>query len=134
MQKLLFIVLAILVNFSVQWYAHHAGKLSDAGSLFGWHYNSTFLSSLLLTIKYVWFFILANALYTYAFKIGETHFETFIVAMILWIAAAPVATLLYNSFILKQPINWLHFVGILLVLTGSICVAANQEILKWMDK
>jgi drug/metabolite transporter (DMT)-like permease len=134
MQKLLFVLIAVSVNFAMQWYAHGAGKLPDAGVLLGWHYNSAIISSTIQTLKYIWFFVLANVAFTYAFKIGETSFDTFLITMILWIASAPVAALLYNIFVLKQPLNWLYGVGILLVFAGSVCVAANQEVLDLIKK
>lgn len=134
MQKLLFVLIAIAANFAIQWYAHTAGKLSDSGSLLGWHYNSALVSATLQTLKYIWLFVLVNVAFTYAFKIGETSFNSFLVTMIIWVAAAPIATLLYNALILKEPVNWLHGVGILLVFIGSVSIAANQEILDLIKK
>jgi len=134
MQKLLFILIAVVVNFAVQYYVHSAGKISDSGSILGWHYNSALIAATIQTLKYVWFFILVNIAFTYAFKIGESSFSSFLVTMVIWIAAAPVATLLYNVLILKEPLNWLHGVGILLVFMGSISIAANQQLIDLIKK
>lgn len=134
MQKLLFICLAMAVNFAIQWYAHGAGKIPTTGALLNWHYDSAFVGSAIQTLKYAWFFILANMFFTYAFKIGESSFDTFLIAMIIWIASAPLATLLYNTIVLKNSVNWLHLTGIVLVVLGSICVAANQELLDVIKK
>ena len=126
MQKLLFVLMGIGVNFALQYYAHHFGKLPASSSLF--------LSTVWQTLKYVWSFALVNVFFTYGFQIGPDAFKSFLIAIILWTATAPIATVLLNTLVLKESLNWLTSFGLILIFLGSIAVIANQELLKLLQK
>lgn len=68
-----------------------------------------------------------NVAFTCGFKTGVRSLQSFLIVLVLWIAAAPVAGLLYHLLIVREPINPLHRIGIALVCAGSVCVAAHRE-------
>lgn len=132
MQKLLIILLGIAANLCVIWFANKSGKISEVGSLFGWHYDSKLISSTIVTLKFFWILLIVNVMFSYASKTGIEAFESSLTFILVWMAMAPLSALIYNFFINKEPVNWVHFAGLILVFSGTIMIYANKEILKML--
>lgn len=130
MQKILFLVIGITAQLLFAWFSHKSGKLSDSGSVFGYHYDSKLISSTLITLKYFWLLLIGNMLFSYGAKTGIESFGSYMAFMLIWIALAPISTLIFNSFVNKESINYLHIIGIILIFCGSVIISANKEIFK----
>jgi len=118
----------------ITWYGNFTGKLPDKGKFLGWEYDSGLIRSIVTQFEFVWFIIIVNIFFTYAFKTGFKNYDQFLVLIFLWIASAPIAALLYNTFIAKEAINWVLALGITLVFLGAFLVAGNKEILSLLSK
>jgi hypothetical protein len=129
MQKLLVLALALAANLMVQWYAHNSGKISSAGSIFGWTYNSDILAATFFALKFVWLLVLLNVLTALASKYGQVSFDSFVIFILIFIAMGPISTLIYNAVVTKEPVNSVHIIGVLFIFAGATAIAANKEIL-----
>lgn len=130
MQKLLIIFLALIANLCIMWFANKGAKITNAGTIFGWSYDSRVISSILLTFKFFWLLIITNAIFIYASKTGVETFSSYVTFILIWIAMAPIAAILFNFFVSKEPLNWIHFAGLILVFSGTALIYANKEISK----
>ena len=54
-------------------------------------------------------------------------FGSFFTFILIWVAAIPVAALIYNAVIVKEPVNMLHIFGILLIFAGSILILPTRK-------
>lgn len=132
MQKSIVILLALAANLALQWFGHTGGKIQKAGEFFGLSYDSLFTSSIVFNLKFFWVVFLINIAFVYASKTGTESFNSFLAFILIWIAAAPLAALIYNVAVTKEPINYLHIIGIFLIFAGSILISANKEVLTYI--
>jgi drug/metabolite transporter (DMT)-like permease len=126
--KLLVPLLLIAVNFTITAYGYFSGKLPVTGKLFGIPYNGVLSSSLATQLRFVWLLIFINLVYTLAFYWGLKHYNSYFVVATLWITSVPIAALLFNTLVAKEPLNWIIVLGLALVAIGAVLVVANKEL------
>lgn len=114
----------------ITWYGYFLGKVPTRGVAFGWRYDSPMISLLLTLIAFIWIPIVINFLYGVGFQWGNVAFRSFLVIITLWIAAAPIAALLFNVMVTKEKVDEIIVLGMVLVTVGSVLVAAHKEILQ----
>lgn len=118
-QKLLVFVVAIAANMAVVWFANKgAGLVGLSGAT-------------IHTLKFFWLLLIVNIAFAYAGQIGITVFGSTLAFMLVWMAAAPIATLTFSYFA-KEPINYIHIVGLIFIFGGSLLISANKEILDYL--
>jgi len=127
--KLIAPLLFIGVNVLITWYGFFTGKLTTKGSLFGIPYDGVVSSSLAIQIKFVWLLILINLFYTLAFYYGFKHYSGYLMIATLWITSVPIAAVLFNTFYVKEPVNWVILLGLVLITVGAVLVVANKELI-----
>lgn len=131
-QKLLVALLALAANFLVVWYGNFSGRLPNKVSYLGFNFDSAWVRALITQFEYLWLLIIINFCFTLAFSLGFQSFKSLFVLMVIWISAAPIALLIFNSMFIKESVNWLMILGVILVVTGSIFVVSNKEILSYL--
>jgi drug/metabolite transporter (DMT)-like permease len=129
LSKLIAPFLFIGVNVLITWYGFFTGKLPTKGSLFGISFDGVVSSSLATQIRFVWLLILINICYTLAFYYGLKHYSGYLMVATLWITSVPIAAILFNTFYVKEPINWVILLGIILITIGAVLVVVNKEII-----
>ncbi|ALM10344.1 MAG TPA: hypothetical protein DEB30_05210 [Candidatus Peribacter riflensis] len=128
MLKLLTFVCFLAAQVIITWYGHFLGKVPARGSVFGWSYSSPIAGLLVTLIAFIWIPVVINLLYGLGFQWGNRAFGSFLVVIGLWIAAAPIAALIFNSITVGEKPDVPLLIGLLLITTGSILVAAHREI------
>jgi len=127
--KILVPLLLIGVNFVITGYGYFTGKFPIKGSLFGIPYDGVMSSSLATQIRLVWLLILINLVYTLAFYWGLKYYSGYLIVATLWITSVPIAALLFNTFVVKEPINWVIILGLVLITIGAVLVVVNKELI-----
>ncbi len=112
----------------ITWYGHYMSGIPTKGQFLGIAYASPLVSLFITQIKYLWVPVLINMLYGIGFQWGNTGFGSFLVVITLWIAAAPIAAVLFNAVIVREPIDWPTAVGLLIVTVGAMIVALHEKI------
>ena len=133
LQKLLVPFMFLGSQLLIAWYGYFAGKLPAKGSYLGMQYDSVFLRSLFTQFEYLWVLILINVIFTMAFSIGFSSYNNFLAIIIFNIAAAPIAALIFNFFVAKNPVNWAVVVGVVLVASGTFLVLASKEVVGYFS-
>lgn len=130
-QKIFLFLLIFSANFIFVWYGNFTGKLPGKGAIFSWEYDSIFVRAVVTQFQYVWVLIIANIIFTLFFKLGFEAFKNnFLSLAIIWLATGPLAALVFNTFVLKEKVNFVALIGVLFLITGSILVIAQKEIIK----
>ncbi|OIO54333.1 hypothetical protein AUJ46_03270 [Candidatus Peregrinibacteria bacterium CG1_02_54_53] len=128
----LFVLLAFLAaQFIITWFGAFLGKIPSRGTVFGWSYTSPLFGLFVTLIAFIWIPVIINLLYGLGFQLGNRAFGSFLVVISLWIAAAPVAALLFNFFVVREKVDLPLILGLLCITVGSIIVAAHKEISAW---
>jgi len=127
--KLLVMILALVGNFLVQWYGNFTGKLPSKGTYLGIHYDSIFVRAIVTQFEYLWVLILVNILFTLVFGLGFATFKNYLSLAVIWIGMAPIAALVFNTFVLKESINYIAVIGIVLLVAGGLMIVAQKDIL-----
>ncbi|MDD5469979.1 MAG: hypothetical protein PHO92_04255 [Candidatus Peribacteraceae bacterium] len=130
MFKLATFALFIGAQFVITWYGAFLGRVPAKGSLFGWRYDSPLAGLLVTLIAFIWIPLVINMLYGLGFQWGNRAFGSFLVVISLWIAAAPIAALLYNILVARERLDLPVIIGLLLVTIGGVLIAAHREIAK----
>lgn len=128
MLKLLVLLAFLCAQFIIAWYGYFLGKVPVRGSVFGFSYSSPPIGLIITLIAFIWIPVIINLLYGIGFQWGNRAFGSFLVTIALWIAAAPVAALLFNTMVAKEKWDLPILLGLLLITIGSILVAAHKEI------
>ena len=128
LSKILVVLFAFIGNFLVQWYGNFTGKLASKGTYLGFSYDSLFVRAVITQFEYLWVLILINILFTWMFGIGFTTFKSFLPLAVIWLAMGPITALIFNSVVLKESINWVAIVGLVMVIIGGILVVAQKDI------
>ncbi|MDO8468804.1 MAG: hypothetical protein Q7S29_03550, partial [Candidatus Peribacter sp.] len=102
MPKLLVLLTFLSAQLIITWYGYFLGKVPARGSVFGIAYSSPFVGLLITLIAFIWIPVVINLLYGIGFQWGNRAFGNFLVTIALWIAAAPVAALLFNTIVAKE--------------------------------
>lgn len=118
----------LTANFIITAYGYFSGRLPVQGKLLGIEYNGAISSSLATQIRFVWLLILINILYTLAFYWGLKYYNSYLVVGTLWITSVPIATLLFNTFVVKEQLNWIIATGLMLIAIGALLVVLNKEL------
>lgn len=129
--KILVPILFIIAQLIVAWYGDFTGKLATKSSFLGFEYDGLFWKATITHIKYFWVLLSINFFFTLAFHFGFEYYRNFLVIAILWIAAGPIAALIYNSIVLKETADLPLYIGVVLIFVGSIFVVAHKEIVAW---
>lgn len=108
------------------------GGISPKGSFLGLEYESTFISLLVTQLKFIWVPIIINLLYGFGFQSGNEGFNSFIIVISLWIAAAPLAAITFNLTRAGERIDLPIIIGLILIVTGAIIVVSHKEISKFI--
>ncbi|MFH0851648.1 MAG: hypothetical protein V1876_02765 [Candidatus Peregrinibacteria bacterium] len=128
MLKLLVLFAFLAAQFIITWYGYFLGKIPARGSVFGFSYTSPLIGLLITLIAFIWIPVVINLLYGLGFQWGNRAFGSFLVVIALWIAAAPVAALLFNALIVREKLDLPLIFGLFCITVGSILVAAHKEI------
>ncbi|MDD4286990.1 MAG: hypothetical protein PHO20_03810 [Candidatus Peribacteraceae bacterium] len=128
MFKLLVLLCFLTAQFAITWYGYFLGKVPARGSVFGFSYSSPSIGLLFTLIAFIWVPVIINLLYGIGFQWGNRAFGSFLVVIALWIAAAPIAALLFNVITVREKVDLPLIVGLLCITLGSIFVAAHKEI------
>ena len=99
----------------------------------GFGYDSTFVSLLIVQIKFVWVLILINLIFGLGFQWGTEGYKNFMIVISLWIAAGPIAAVLFNTVVVKESIDLPMIVGIVLIAAGAILVVTHEDISKLLS-
>lgn len=118
----------LLSQLVITWFGWFLGKVPARGVIFGWRYDSPMIALLLTLCAFLWVPVIINLLYGLGFQWGNRAFGSFLVTMALWIAAAPIAALLFNTVVVKEKWNLPVLLGLVLITVGSILVATHREI------
>lgn len=132
LQKLLTPLLFLTTQLLFTWYGAYTGKLPAKGSFFSIPYDSFIIRSLVTQLQFVWLLILANMLFSIAFHMGFASYRNFIIIAMIWIASGPVAALLFNFFVTKEPLDLPLTLGIVLIVLGGILVVAHRDIMGFL--
>lgn len=127
--KLLVPLVFLAAQLMISWYGLLAGKLSSQGSFLGISYDSTYISILVLQLKFIWLFIIINFLFSIGFQWGFAGYKHYIVIASIWVASGPIAAVILNAILIKEPLNWVMISGLVLITVGSVLVTAHKEIL-----
>jgi drug/metabolite transporter (DMT)-like permease len=133
LQKLLTPLLFLSTQLLFTWYGAYTGKLPAKGSFFGIPYDSFLMRSLVTQLQFVWLLILANMLFSIAFHMGFAGYRNFVVIAMIWIASGPVAALLFNLFVTKEPLDLPLTFGIVLIVLGGVLVVAHRDIASYLQ-
>lgn len=134
-QKIFVGVLAFAGTFLIQWYGNFTGKLPAKGTYLGFAYDSIFARAIVTQFEYLWVLIIINIIFTSMFQLGFEAFKNnFLPLAIVWLAMGPISALVFNSFVLKEKVTWVAFVGVLAIIVGSILVIAQKEVLAFIKK
>lgn len=128
MLKLLVALAFLAAQLIITGYGYFLGRIPARGTVFGFTYTSPLIGLLITLVAFIWIPIIINLLYGLGFQWGNRAFGNFLVVMALWIAAAPVATLLFNAVLTREKWDLPTALGLLLITVGSILVAAHREI------
>ena len=131
--KLLAIAAFFAAQLLITWYGYYMGGVPSKGNLFGLEYESTLISLLVVQLKFLWVPILINVLYGIGFQWGNAGFGNFLVVISLWIVAAPVAAIVFNTLRVGERIDLPIVLGLLLVAAGSIAIVAHKELAKFFS-
>lgn len=132
--KFIVIILAFVGTMIAQWYGNFSGKLPAKGSFLGFSYDSIIVRAIVTQIEYLWILILINACFTLVFSMGYGSFKNFLSLAIIWLAMGPITALIFNVVVLKEKTTIVAFMGIFLVIIGSILVVAQKEIFNFFKK
>lgn len=128
MLKVLTFACFLAAQFIIAWFGYFLGKVPARGMVFGWSYASPLFGLFIALIAFIWVPVAINLLYGLGFQWGNRAFGSFLVVIGLWIAAAPIAALLFNSVTVGEKSDVPLLIGLLLITTGSILVATHKEI------
>jgi len=128
MLKLLVLLAFLAAQFIITWYGYFLGKVPARGSVFGFSYSSPLTGLVITLVAFVWVPVIINLLYGIGFQWGNRAFGSFLVVIALWIAAAPVAALLFNAITVREKLDLPLIAGLLCITLGSILVAAHKEV------
>lgn len=128
MQKLLVLLAFLCAQFIITWYGYFLGRVPARGSVFGLAYSSPLIGLLITLIAFIWIPVIINMLYGIGFQWGNRAFGNFLVVIALWIAAAPVAALLFNTVVAREKWDLPVLLGLLLITVGSLLVALHKDI------
>lgn len=134
LQKILVAVFAFAGNFIIQWYGNFSGKLPSKGEYLGIQFDSVFVRAVITQLEYIWVLILINIFFTLMFSVGFASFKNFLTLALIWFAMGPISALVFNTFVLKERVSLPAFLGIILVIAGSILIVAQKEILAFFKK
>jgi len=132
-QKLLVLSAFLTAQFIIAWYGYFMGKLSPEGQILGISYSSPLTGIFLIQIKFIWVIILINVLFGLGFQWGNEAFKNFLIIIVIWIASAPIAAVIFNAIFLKAKIDLPIIFGIILITGGSILVVAHKEVAKLLS-
>ena len=132
MQKLLVPLLFFTSGLVISWYGYYTGKLPSKGIFLGMEYDSVFISSFVVQIKFIWLFIIINTMFTLAFNLGFASYKSYIVIVAFWLGSIPVAALIFNKVVLKEPVDFAIIAGIVLITVGAMMVVAHKEVMEWI--
>ncbi|MFH1443942.1 MAG: hypothetical protein ABIG34_00950 [Candidatus Peregrinibacteria bacterium] len=125
----LFVLLAFLAaQFIITWFGVFLSKIPPRGTVFGWSYTSPLFGLFVTLIAFIWIPVIINLLYGLGFQWGNRAFGSFLVVISLWIAAAPLAALLFNLLVVREKVDLPLLLGLLCITIGSILVATHREI------
>ena len=127
MLKFLVPLIFLTAQFLIAWYGYHTGKLPAKGAFLGFEYDSLFVSTLIVQLKFVWLLIIINFLFSLGFHWGFSSYRNFVVIAMIWIASGPVAALIFNMIIAKEPVDLALVIGIVLIAIGGVLVVAHKE-------
>jgi len=133
LDKILVPVLFLGAQFMIVWYADFTGKLASKGTYLGIAYDSAFARALVTQFEYLWVLIIINMFFSLAFHIGFSSYKDYLIIAGIWMASAPIATLIYNTIFLKEKIDAILIVGIILVTLGALAVIAHKDIAKMFN-
>ncbi|MBU1911777.1 hypothetical protein KKG16_05190 [Patescibacteria group bacterium] len=133
MNKLLVLIAFLAAQFIITWYGYFMGKIPPQGSFLGTTYDSAFVSLLITQIRFIWVPILINIIYGLGFQLGNSSFNNFLIVISLWIASGPIAAILFNIIFVKEKLDLLIVLGIILITLGSLMVVAHKEVSKLLS-
>ena len=128
MPKLLVLLAFLSAQLIITWYGYFLGKVPTRGAVFGFSYSSPLIGLLITLIAFIWIPVVINLLYGIGFQWGNRAFGNFLVVIALWIAAAPIAALFFNTVVTREKWDLPILLGLLLITAGSILVAAHKEV------
>jgi len=128
MLKLLVLLAFLSAQLIITWFGYFLGKAPARGTVFGLSYASPLAGLLITLIAFIWIPVVINLLYGIGFQWGNRAFGNFLVVIALWIAAAPVAALIFNAIVTREKWDLPILLGLALITVGSILVAAHKEI------
>jgi hypothetical protein len=127
--KIITPVIFIATQFLIAFWGNYSGKIPSKDMFFNIHFDNPYLATLLLQFKYVWLLIAINYLFSIGFNMGFNGYKGFLILMLLWFAAGPVAAFIFNFFFTKEPVNLSIIIGALLIISGGVLVSANKEVM-----
>lgn len=134
-QKLLVALMAFVGSFIIVWYGNFTGKLPAKGTYLGFSYDSVIIRAVVTQFEYLWVLIIANILFTLIFQIGFEAFKNnFLTLAIVWLSTGPIAALIFNTFVLKEKVSAVGVIGVFLLISGSVLVIAQKEILQYFQR
>lgn len=128
LKKLLVPLIFFSAQFLIAWYGWFTGKMSTKGSYLGIHYDSAIIQSIVVQFEYLWILIGINILFSLGFHFGFSEYKNFLAVAIIWIAAGPLASLLFNAIFVKEKFDPMVIIGVVLITVGAILVVAHKEI------
>ncbi|MDD5102991.1 MAG: hypothetical protein PHX93_01175 [Candidatus Peribacteraceae bacterium] len=128
MLKILALLAFLCAQFIITWFGYVLGKVPAKGSVFGVSYASPLAGLLITLIAFIWIPVLINLLYGIGFQWGNRAFGSFLVVISLWIAAAPIAALLFNLLVVREKVDFPLLLGLCCITAGSTLVATHREI------
>lgn len=134
-QKILVGIMAFIGSFIIVWYGNFTGKLPTKGTYLGFSYDSVIIRAVVTQFEYLWVLIIANILFTLIFQIGFEAFKNnFLTLAIVWLSTGPLAALIFNTLVLKEKVSAVGVIGVFLLISGSVLVIAQKEILQFFQK
>jgi len=133
MQKLLVPILFITSGLLIAWYGNYSGKLPTKGVFLGMQYDSVFVSSFIVQLKFFWLLIIINIMFTVAFNWGFASYKNYIVIAAFWLSSVPIAALIFNKVVLKEPVDLAIIAGMVLITLGAVMVVGHKEVMGWMS-
>ncbi|MDD5041147.1 MAG: hypothetical protein PHX87_00485 [Candidatus Peribacteraceae bacterium] len=128
MLKLLVLAAFLSAQFIITWFGYFLGKVPPRGIIFGFAYSSSLVGLIVTLVAFIWIPVIINLLYGLGFLWGNRAFGSFLVIIALWIAAAPLAALLFNLTVVREKFDLPLLLGLACITAGGILVAAHKEI------
>ena len=128
MLKLTTFLCFLVSQLFITWFGWFLGKVPARGAVFGLRYDSPMIALLIALCAFLWVPVTINLLYGLGFQWGNRAFGSFLVVIALWIAAGPVAALLFNAVVVGEKLDLPLVAGLVCITVGAILVATHGEV------